>query len=235
MRRSILPLLVLMAWTFGGAALQANVNQPGVSIQCNYDFTNTSGREVFDIEVVLRGPVNPNGFYNVYFNNQNPTQTTDANGNTVLHWVNPTHPILQGTLIHVGFTPIGTNDCPLLAVYWTDANHNRVSSSFIGVAYNHLTGTTQKITNLSLLPISVYDIRMACQDAALPLDALNATNEYLAGAMVPIADATTLQPGQSLEIPVQIPCSQCHCVTNFKTSGEGLDAIFSPWVQEFVE
>ena len=106
---------------------------------------------------------------------------------------------------------------------------------FRSTAYNHRKGTTQTITNLSFLPINVYDVQMACQDAALPLDALNATNEYLAGAMVPISGSFTLQPGESREIPVQIPCSQCHCVTNFKTSGEGLDAIFSPWVQEYVE
>lgn len=229
MRSTILPLLTLMAWIFGGAALHA-VNP----IQCNYDFTNTSGIEVFDIELVLRGAVNPNTFYNVFFKGKPPIRTTDANGNTILHWVDPTNPILPGTLIHVGYTPVGTDDCPLLEVYWTDENQKRVSNSFIGVVYNHLTGSTQNFTNTSLHPVLVSDVRMACQAEALPLDALNATNEYLARAMVPIAEPFTLDPGQSVQIPVEVPCRNCHCVTNLKVSGEGRGAIFSPWVQEYV-
>jgi hypothetical protein len=229
MRRQIVLLLALVAWNFGGTPAHANF------VQCNYDFTNTGGQEFFDLEVVLKGTVTTNGFYNPYFNNHDPIVTTSG-GTTSLHWVDPTNPILNNTLIHVGYTPVGTDDCPLLEVHWTDKNHNRVSSSFIGVVYNHLKNTSQSFTNTSLHKVDLSDIRMACQTAPLPLDALNASNDYLAAAMVPITDKSfTLEPGESVDIPVQPSCADCYCVTNFKTSGEGLDAIFSPWVQEFVK
>ena len=113
MRRQALLLLAFLAGTFGSIPAHAGF------IQCNYDFTNTSGKEAFDIEIVLKGAVTSDGFYNPYFNNHDPVVVT-AGGVTSLHWVNPTYPITNGTLIHVGYTPVGTEDCPLLEVYWTD-------------------------------------------------------------------------------------------------------------------
>ena len=77
---------------------------------------------------------------------------------------------------------------------------------------------------------------MACQEAPLPLDALNASNEYLAHAMKPIIDGPiTVKAGEALDLRVAPTCRKCYCVTNYKIGGDGSDAIFSPWVQEFVD
>jgi hypothetical protein len=241
MRRQVVFLLA-MVWIFAAVAAHAAAvgTTPGVGegIQCNYDLTNVSGKEVFDVEVVLKGAVtfaSTGAFYDHDFSDVDPSRTLTSDGNTSLHWEYPTNPIPNNTKVHVGYTPVGTYDCPLVAIYWTDANHKRISSKFIGVASNHHTNTTENISNLTPYPIYVTDIRMACQAAALPLDALNATNDYLSHAMVTIADAATLEPGQTWEIPVTPSCHNCYCVTNFKATGEGSDAIFSPWVQEYVE
>jgi len=238
MRRQFVFLLA-MAWIFAGAAAHAAAigGTGGPNIRCNYDLTNVSGKEVFDVEIVLKGVVGmtPGSFYNVFFGGNDPSQTLTTDGNTSLHWENPSNPILNNTQIHVGYTPVGTHDCPILAIYWTDENHKRVSSKYIGVAYNHYSGTQQNISNTSPYVIDVTNVRMACQAAALPLDALNATNDYLSHAMVTVADHATLAPGQTWTFPVDTKCHNCYCVTNFNTTGQGSDAIFSPWVQEYVE
>ncbi len=239
--RQLALILAVVTSTLGASAAMAAANGaggpgPGPSIECNYDLWNTGSQDAFDVAIVLKGNVTCTDFWADFFPST-PTVTTSG-GNTVLHWTNsdPAPPIAHGGTgkVHVGYTPSGTTDCAVLDIYWTDANGHRVPSSFVGVAENHTTGVNVNITNLSFTNILVQNVRIACQAAALPLGALNATNSYLSKAMVTIGDSATVAPGQSWSIPFQPSCSQCYCVTNYQTSGDGLAAIFSPWVQEYV-
>ena len=213
--------------------------------QCNFDLTNTGTETPYDVAITLYGYF-PFSAFSEFWNNigdGNPSITYYTSPppvsltSTTLHWVKtPAAPIVHGEKIHVGYTIKGFHPCSTAAIYWTDRDGKPMETAFVGTAENHLTGSSVKITNVSSRPIQVVDVRMACQATALPLADLNATNEYLAGAMAPIASGPAdLEPGDSWEIPVSLPCTQCHCVTNFKTQGDGLSAIFSPWVQEYVE
>ncbi|HXU45859.1 MAG TPA: hypothetical protein VN783_10050 [Thermoanaerobaculia bacterium] len=233
MRRVAVPLVFVMVSILGATAARANIaGGGGAGIQCNYDLTNTGSKDAYDVAVVLKGNVSVSGFYNGIFGS--PTVTV-VGGNTVLHWANPPGPVGKNDKIHVGYTPVGTSDCPVIDIYWTDASGNRIPTSFVGTAWNHTTGTSVTITNRSFGNILISDVQYACQSAPLPLDALNATNEYLAQAMVPIAGTFTLGAGETQVLPIHPSCSDCYCVTNFKTSGDEPGAIFSPWVQEHVE
>jgi len=218
------------------AATAAQVGTGGPFIQCNYDLTNTGHQDAYDVAVVITGTVVPGSFVNAGFG-KNPDITTSG-GQTTLHWdySDPTYgaPIKNGDKIHVGYTPSGTNDCPVIKIYWTNKEGKPIASSYIGVAYNHYYGTQETITNRSPFDVEISNVRIACQAAPLPLDALNATNNYLSTSMVTIGESATLGAGESWEIPFTPPCSDCYCVTNFETRGEGSDAIFSPWVQEYV-
>jgi hypothetical protein len=227
-------LVVLIAGALGASAAGA--------AQCNYDVTNTSYETPYDLAIAIPGHWTFTEFWDnigdgsptvTYYTTPSPVSMTT----TWVHWVKtPAAPIVHGEKVHVGYTVSGFPGCPPMAhLYWTDKDGNIMEAAYVGIAENHLTGTSVKITNVSTQPIQVVDVRMACQKEALALGALNATNEYLARAMVSIADSPAgLAPGESWEIPVRIPCKQCYCVTNFKTTGDGLSAIFSPWVQEFV-
>jgi hypothetical protein len=227
-------MLAALACALGASAATATINGGGgpTAVQCNYDLTNTGSKAAFDVAIVLQGSVSFSEFYNGVFGGA-PTVTT-AGGYTTLHWTSPPNAIGTNDKIHVGYTPAGTSDCPVVDIYWTDENGSRIPSSFVGTAWNHLTSTSVTITNRSFHTIQVRDVRWACQATALPLAALNASNDYLSRSMVAIGDAATLAPGESWVIPVQPSCSQCYCVTNFQTTADEPGAIFSPWVQEFL-
>lgn len=234
-QKPVLAFAVLAA-ILGASAVLAEVAGAGgptpTSIQCNYDLTN-KGVDAYDVAFVVQGTVNTSsGFVNGPF--ANPDVTTGG-GNTTLHWTAPSTVVSGDQEIHVGFTPVGTTGCPVLDIYWTDADGKRINSSFIGTAWNHLTNTSESITNATFHNIHVTNVRYACQAAALPLAALTAKNEYLAQSMVTIGDSATLGPGQTWTIPVRPSCSQCHCVTNYQTVGDTPGAILSPWVQEYVQ
>jgi hypothetical protein len=236
--RQLVPAVAVavLASILGASAVLAEVAGAGPtasSIQCNYDLTNTGSADAYDVAFVVQGAVNSSsGFVNGPFT---APDISTGGGNTTLHWTTPSSPVTFEQEIHVGFTPVGTSGCPVLDIYWTDASGRRIASSFIGTAWNHLTNTSETITNASFRTITVTNVRFACQAAPLPLAALTANNTFLSQSMVTIGDSATLGPGQSWVIPVQPSCSQCHCVTNYQTTGDIPGAILSPWVQEYVQ
>jgi hypothetical protein len=231
MQRSV-SIAVVALTVIGASAALASTNVTGPPpVECNYDLTNTGSNTAWDVAVVLSGNVTFSDYYDGPFGGH--PAITIAGGNTTLHWTSPSYAIDNGIKVHVGFTPT-TGDCPVIDIYWTDENGNRIPTSFVGTAQNHYTDSNVTITNRSFGNIRVNDVRWACQAAALPLAALNAQNDYLSRSMVQIGDASTLAPGQSWTIPVHPSCSQCYCVTNFQTTADQPGAIFSPWVQEYV-
>lgn len=222
MRREIF-LVALMLCVLGVSAARA--------ADCNYDIKKTSGQAAWDVEVVLHGNVSFSGFWD-NLGDGLPTITVSG-GTTSLHWVKtPPGPIGTDEWVHVGFTD-DDGKCPCGRIYFTDQNHKRIPASYVGTAEYHPTGDRYSLTNCSPWAIQVHGVNQACQATARPLGVLNRVNSSLASAMVQIAGPATLAPGQSLALPSP-PCTDCYCVTNFRTSGSELNGEFEAWEQEYV-
>ena len=109
--------------------LRVDMGLDGVSIACqggssvgvNKDFKNTTGQNANDIEILLKGTVSVLQHYDGYPANHFATfaVTTEAPGNTRLHWSNPNNPVLPNQVAHVGFLIPGTDSHVIMGVFWT--------------------------------------------------------------------------------------------------------------------
>lgn len=233
--RKIVAVCLTGCLTLGAsAALAATATGGGhAGLHCNWDLVNTGSVDAYDIEAVVQGDATSWPTFQTIFAPASKTLT--GSGSTSIHWQNPSRVITPNTGCHVGFTPpAGSTSCHVLGMYWTDIDGKRIGGSIPNVSLD-LDPRLATLTNLTAAPVTVSNVRVACQAAVLPLDSLNASNEYLAGAMVTIADSLTLDAGQTASIPFTPPCSNCHCVSNFNASGAGLDAVLSPWLEQHVD
>jgi hypothetical protein len=218
----------------------------------NCDLKNLSGRDAFDVAVVLNGSETVTSTFDGYNDGSwlqghfyNVTKTPTAAGDTVIHWMNMEKndsPIIPGKTIHVGWS---TKDCKSTVkdMYWTGKDHQPLPG---GVVQNTSWGITYYKSRFPFLslgnamdakyPIVLRNLRFLVVDRPLPLEALASNNLELMAALQPVSDEPiVVEPGRQVNIPLPVEVAPGQAVIAFYESDEAAEFPSAARVGNFVQ
>jgi hypothetical protein len=216
----------------------------------NKDLQNIGTQPAYDLVIVLAGQQTITDHYDGYPVRHFGSFSTGPSGlNTLLHWQNLNEPggdgaIDPGEVVHVGWGTVGASH--VLDMYWTDQSGNRIPGSRIfnitsGWTYDTgiltVSWTNIFVTDIGeVFPIQISDVSMAVFADPWPLSELNAQNDALAAALVPVPGGTfAVAPDQTvtLALPESVPAGSA-VVLRYGATGPGGSAVAIDYIQIIV-
>jgi hypothetical protein len=213
----------------------------------NKDLINL-GPTAYDLAVILWGRQPITWHYDGYPDLRFHSFTRTSIGfNTKLHWQNGNGvnaPIPPGKLVHVGWcTPRHHN---IFNMYWTDLAGRRIPGSIVfnlTTGWVYCGGLRLRLQNIfqhqfeAGALLNVQDVQVAVLPAPLPLAELNRQNFALNSQLVPVpgGEAFTIEPGDTVELPVAGVFPGQTVVVRYRVTGSGGTADSVDFVQFTVE